>query len=81
MTTTFAATFENGVLKPAQPVNLPEHETLRVTVESMSASGLTVGELSAFLKALPKLGDDADQFSQDIRAIRGDFPAEAHPWD
>jgi antitoxin (DNA-binding transcriptional repressor) of toxin-antitoxin stability system len=44
-------------------------------------SPLTVGELNAFLRNLPSLGDDADGFAQDVRAIRADFPAEANPWD
>ncbi len=44
-------------------------------------SPLTVGELSAFLRNLPSLGDDADQFVQDVRAVRGEFPGESNPWD
>ncbi len=44
-------------------------------------SPLTVGELNAFLYSLPSLGDDAEGFSQDVRAIRAEFPAEANPWD
>jgi antitoxin (DNA-binding transcriptional repressor) of toxin-antitoxin stability system len=43
-------------------------------------SMLTVGELNAFLRGLPALGDDADAFAQDVRAIRSEFPAEADPW-
>ncbi|MBW3539368.1 MAG: hypothetical protein KY476_03790 [Planctomycetes bacterium] len=42
---------------------------------------LTVGELKAFLRGLPSLGDDADAFARDVRAIRAQFPAEANPWD
>jgi antitoxin (DNA-binding transcriptional repressor) of toxin-antitoxin stability system len=44
-------------------------------------SSLTVGELNAFLRNLPSLGDDADEFAKDLRAIRATFPAEANPWD
>jgi antitoxin (DNA-binding transcriptional repressor) of toxin-antitoxin stability system len=44
-------------------------------------SPLTVGELNNFLSKLPLLGDDADEFAQDVRAIRAEFPAEANPWD
>jgi antitoxin (DNA-binding transcriptional repressor) of toxin-antitoxin stability system len=44
-------------------------------------SKITVGDLNAFLRALPSLGDDADSFAKDIRAIRAEFPAEASPWD
>jgi antitoxin (DNA-binding transcriptional repressor) of toxin-antitoxin stability system len=44
-------------------------------------SNLTVGELNAFLRNLPSLGDDADVFAQDVGAIRAEFPAEGNPWD
>jgi antitoxin (DNA-binding transcriptional repressor) of toxin-antitoxin stability system len=44
-------------------------------------SPLTVGELKAFLRNLPSLGDDADDFAQDVRAIRAEFPAKPNPWD
>jgi antitoxin (DNA-binding transcriptional repressor) of toxin-antitoxin stability system len=37
-------------------------------------SALTVGELKAFLRKLPSLGDDADEFAHDVRAIRAEFP-------
>jgi antitoxin (DNA-binding transcriptional repressor) of toxin-antitoxin stability system len=33
-------------------------------------SPLTVGELNSFLRGLPSLGDDAEAFARDIRAIR-----------
>ena len=67
---TFSATFEDGVLKPAEPLNLPAHAEVRVTIELLRASPLTVGGLNAFLRSLPALGDDAEPFAQDIRAIR-----------
>ena len=44
-------------------------------------SPLTVGELNAFLRRLPKLGDDVDRFAADVREIRAKFPAEAQSWD
>jgi antitoxin (DNA-binding transcriptional repressor) of toxin-antitoxin stability system len=44
-------------------------------------SPLTIGELNAFLRALPSLGEDADNFAQDVRAIRAEFPAEGNPWE
>jgi predicted DNA-binding antitoxin AbrB/MazE fold protein len=31
------ATYENGVLRPAEPLPFTEHEKVRVTVESQSA--------------------------------------------
>ncbi len=42
---------------------------------------IKVRDLNRFLQDLPKLGDDAELFSEDLRAIRRDFPAEANPWD
>jgi antitoxin (DNA-binding transcriptional repressor) of toxin-antitoxin stability system len=44
-------------------------------------SRLTVGELNAFLRGLPPLGEDADLFAQDVRALRAEFPAEGHAWE
>ena len=44
-------------------------------------SSLKVRDLNAFLENLPRLGDDTEAFSDDIRAIRREFPAEANPWD
>jgi len=41
-------------------------------------SPLTVGELNAFLRNLPSLGDDADGSAQGVRAIRAEFPAESN---
>src|SRR6185437_9304052 len=38
-----------------------------------SRSPLTIGELNAFLLDLPPLGEDADEFSRDVRAIRAEF--------
>jgi predicted DNA-binding antitoxin AbrB/MazE fold protein len=34
MTLTVEAIYENGVLKPAQPLPLQEHEKVRITVEA-----------------------------------------------
>ncbi len=42
---------------------------------------LAVSELNAFLRGLPSLGDDANVFAQDVRALRAEFPAEGHAWD
>lgn len=78
---TITATFEDGVLKPTEPLNLPAHAEVRVTIELLPASPLTVGKLNAFLLSLPALGDDAEDFSQEVRAVRAEFPAEANPWD
>jgi predicted DNA-binding antitoxin AbrB/MazE fold protein len=78
---TITATFEDGVLKPRQPLNLPAHAEVRVTIELLPDSPLTVGKLNAFLRSLPSLGDDAEGFARDVRAVRAEFPAEVNPWD
>jgi predicted DNA-binding antitoxin AbrB/MazE fold protein len=78
---TITATFEDGVLKPKQPLDLPANAEVRVTIELLPASPLTVGKLNDFLRSLPALGDDAEPFAEDVRAARAAFPAEAGPWD
>jgi predicted DNA-binding antitoxin AbrB/MazE fold protein len=45
---TIEAVYEDGVLKPSQPLPLKEHETVRVTVEP---AGLPVWERIAALTA------------------------------
>jgi len=77
---TITATFEDGVLKPTEPLDLPAHAEVRVTIELLPASPLTVGKLNVFLRGLPAL-DEAEGFAQDVRAVRAEFPAEASPWD
>ena len=37
MTLTVEAVYENGVLKPAQPLPLKEHEKVRITVAASSS--------------------------------------------
>jgi antitoxin (DNA-binding transcriptional repressor) of toxin-antitoxin stability system len=44
-------------------------------------SSLKIRDLNTFLQNLPKLGDDAEVFSQDIGAISRIFPAESNSWD
>ena len=43
-------------------------------------SRITIGEFNAFLRNLPSLGDDAEAFANDIRALRASFPTEVDPW-
>ncbi len=43
-------------------------------------SSLRIRDLNAFLHRLPRLEDDTDAFSADLRAIRHEFPAEIDPW-
>ena len=78
---TIFATFEDGMLKPSQPLNLPAHAELRVTIEVLNPTPLTAGKLNSFLQNLPSLGDDAEDFARDVRAIRAEFPEETNPWD
>lgn len=58
-----------------------DNQVIARLTPAMPHSPLSVGQLDAFLRSLPPLGDDADQFANDISAIRGEFPAETNPWD
>lgn len=78
---TFDATYQAGVLKPKHPIALPDETDVRVTVELLPPSRLTVGTLNAFLQSLPSLGEDADDFAQVVRDLRAEFPAETSPWE
>jgi len=78
---TITATFEDGVLKPAEPLDLPAHAEVRVTIELLKAAPLTAATLNAFLQNLPSLDEDADDFARDIRDLRAEFPTESSSWD
>ena len=43
MTLTIEAIYENGVLKPGQPLPLKEHETVRITIEPQRQLGRADG--------------------------------------
>ncbi len=73
---TITAIYEDGVLKPTQPLDLPAHTEVHSTIEPLRVFPLTVGMLNTFLKGLPGLGDDTGEFVNDVRAIRTGFPAE-----
>jgi predicted DNA-binding antitoxin AbrB/MazE fold protein len=45
------AIFEGGVLKPLQPLNLPEHAQVRITIEPLVANSQIAEKLAA-LEAL-----------------------------
>ncbi|MGD0898614.1 MAG: hypothetical protein ABR915_12310 [Thermoguttaceae bacterium] len=47
---------------------------------ALPQSQLKIGDLAAFLDGLPKLQEDTDSFSADLRAIRRELPAEADRW-
>ena len=53
----------------------------KVEWSDQSEKPVTVGKLNEFLRSLPPLGDDVDDFSRDVRAIRAEFPAERDTWD
>jgi antitoxin (DNA-binding transcriptional repressor) of toxin-antitoxin stability system len=44
-------------------------------------SKLKIRDFGAFLQDLPRLGDDAAAFSEDLRNIRREVPSENSPWD
>lgn len=52
MTQTITATFEDGVLKPTQPLNLPEHATVRVTIDDLDWEAKKAERLAALEKLL-----------------------------
>jgi prevent-host-death family protein len=45
------------------------------------AARLRVEDLTAFFASLPKLGDDAEAFAEDVRSIRRELPPERSPWE
>jgi predicted DNA-binding antitoxin AbrB/MazE fold protein len=51
MSITVEAVYENGVLKPVQPLPLKEHETVRVTVEEKQPS--LAERIAALARNLP----------------------------
>jgi predicted DNA-binding antitoxin AbrB/MazE fold protein len=72
MAITVEAVYENGVLKPAQPLPLKEHEKVRVTVEQKQPS--LAERIVASARALPQETLDrlpADGASQHDHYIYG----------
>lgn len=78
---TMIATFVDGVFKPASPLNLPPNTEAFITFDDPAKPSLTVEGFNNFLQNLPSLGDDAVNFTQDVQAMRAEFPVEASPWD
>ncbi len=65
MNLTIEAIYENGVLKPAQPLPLKENETVRITIEPrLSRAERTAGMLqwSGDPETLRQIAED-DEFS------------------
>ena len=59
MTITVEATYENGVLKPAEPLPLQEHEQVRVTVHP----GTTWVERTAGIMGFTGSAEEAEYFA------------------
>lgn len=53
-----------------------DHRVIARLMPAEPGSSFTVGGLNTFLNNLPSLGDDADDFAKDIRAIRAELPVE-----
>jgi hypothetical protein len=68
------AKLENEVYVEGVSVDLERDDKVIARLTSVEpTSPLTVGELNAFLRKLPSLGDDCDQFARDVSAIRAEF--------
>ena len=75
------ANLVNRVYSEGVPVELERgDEVVARLTPAVPRSRLEVRDLNAFLQGLPKLGEDADAFLEDMRTIRRVFPAEADPW-
>ena len=72
MTITVEAVYENGVLKPAQPLPLQEHESVRVIV----LAGKTVAEQSAGLMGWTGSAELAEYFALDPELEYPPLPEE-----
>jgi predicted DNA-binding antitoxin AbrB/MazE fold protein len=59
---TVIATFEDGVLKPAQPLSLPEHAQVCVTIEVLAADEQTKQNQET-LAALQSLWQSSNVYS------------------
>ena len=63
MTMTVEATYENGVLKPAEALPLKEHEKVRVTVQSeVSVARQTAGMIkwTGDVETLERVAEDPE---------------------
>jgi predicted DNA-binding antitoxin AbrB/MazE fold protein len=61
MTMSVEAIFENGVLKPKEPLSLAEHETVLLTVHT----GTTWAERTAGIMGFRGTIEEADYFAMD----------------
>ncbi|MGH7174494.1 MAG: antitoxin family protein [Gemmataceae bacterium] len=70
MTLTVEAIYENGVLKPTQPLPLKEHDKVRITVEQ---------EESPFIRAYGIIGWTGDAETLERIALDAEFLPEESP--
>jgi predicted DNA-binding antitoxin AbrB/MazE fold protein len=70
MTITVSATYENGVLKPRQPLPLKEHEEVQVTIE---------GKTSSIMRAAGIMGWTGDAETLERIALDPEFLPEEAP--
>ncbi len=77
----FTAIFDGGVLRPIQPLDLPANTEVLVTIDVLPQPSLTVSRLNEFLRSLPSLGDDAEDFERDIREFRAELQPSKNPWE
>jgi predicted DNA-binding antitoxin AbrB/MazE fold protein len=70
MTLTIEAVYENGVLKPAQPLPLQEHERVRITVHPRIANLADAYGIMGFQGT----AEEADYFAMDPEL---DYPPPA----
>jgi predicted DNA-binding antitoxin AbrB/MazE fold protein len=71
MVLTVEAVYENGVLKPAQPLPLKEHEKIRITLQQ--------GD-SPLLRAYGIMGWSGDAETIERVALDPEFLPEESPW-
>ena len=70
MTLTVEATYENGVLKPHQPLPLKEHEKVQVTIQ---------GKMSPIMQAAGIMGWTGDAATLERIALDPKFLPEESP--
>jgi predicted DNA-binding antitoxin AbrB/MazE fold protein len=71
MSTQLKAVYENGVFRPLQPVQLPEHRRVTVTIEEDVETGAGSSDQAHF--ALPP--DRWQAFCEALDALPRDIPA------
>jgi hypothetical protein len=68
------------VVRDSVSVEIQQGETTVARISPVM-SGLALSGLNAALAAVPPLGDDAESFANDLKALRDSLSAEQDPWD